>query len=116
LLVSFAVGFEIVPPLPVGYHKNLGEIERSRLRDAVASASAKAFVPLMLAAIIGGAAVGGTVLGSAATNSYYNPTYVAPVAVVPEPSVTVGSTICHFAHRWVNGVRERMQVCHTVSP
>jgi hypothetical protein len=26
LPVSFAVGFEIVPPLPVGYHKNLGEI------------------------------------------------------------------------------------------
>jgi hypothetical protein len=84
---------------------------------AVASTSAKAFVPLALAGIIGGAALGGAVLGGAATNSYYTPTYVAPAApVVVTPGVTVGSTSCHFAHRWINGVRERVQVCHTVAP
>jgi hypothetical protein len=78
---------------------------------AVASTSAKAFVPRVLGAIIGGAALGGVVLGNAATNSYY-----APTAPVVEPGVTVGSTSCHFAHRWVDGVRERVRVCHTVAP
>jgi hypothetical protein len=83
----------------------------------VASTSAKAFVPIVLAGIIGGAALGGIVLGSAATNSY-SPTYVAPapVAVASEPSVIVGSTSCHFTHRWVDGVRERVRVCHTIAP
>jgi hypothetical protein len=58
---------------------------------AVASTSAKAFVPVVAAALIaGGALAGGAVLGSAATNSYYAYPYAygyptvattAPVAV-----------------------------------
>ena len=91
---------------------------------ALATTSAKAFVPLALAAIIGGAAVGGAALGGATTNPYYYPyypysTYVAPsppVAVATAPTVAVGSRVCHFAPRWIDGVRERVRVCHTVVP
>jgi len=95
---------------------------------ALASTSAKAFVPLVAAAIIGGAALGGVALGSAATNSYYYPygyptvATTAPVAVAPaptvvaEPSVTVNTTSCYFTHRWIDGVRHRVRICNTVAP
>ncbi len=80
---------------------------------ALASTSAKAFVPLVLGAIIGGSVLGGAVLGSAASNANNYPTVVTPVAptVASEPSVTVNSTTCHFVHRWVNGARHRVRVC-----
>jgi hypothetical protein len=105
---------------------------------ALASTSAKAFVPLVAAAIIGGAALGGAALGSAANNSYYYPysyptvaapapvvvapapapvaTLPAPTEVVTGPSVAVNSTTCYITHRWLNGVRHRIRVCNTVSP
>ena len=80
---------------------------------ALASTSAKAFVPLVLGAIIGGSVLGGAVLGSAASNANNYPTVVTPVAptVASEPEVTVNSTTCHFAHRWISGVRHRVRVC-----
>jgi hypothetical protein len=80
---------------------------------ALASTSAKAFVPLVLGAIIGGSVLGGAVLGSAASNANNYPTVVTPVAptVASEPAVTVNSKTCHFAHRWINGVRHRVRVC-----
>ena len=100
---------------------------------AVASTSAKAFVPVVAAALIaGGALAGGAVLGGAATNSYYAYPYgyygyptvetTAPVAVTPAPtvvagpSVTVNSTSCYFTHRWIGGVRHRVRICNTVTP
>ena len=79
----------------------------------LASTSAKAFVPAVLAAIIGGSVLGGAVLGSAANNS--PATY--PVAVTP--GVTVGSTNCYFRDRLANPVTQtwiREQVCTTVAP
>jgi hypothetical protein len=76
---------------------------------ALASTSAKAFVPVVLAAIIGGSVLGGAVLGGAASNAN-NGTSVAPT-VASEPAVTVNSTTCYFTHRWINGVRHRVRVC-----
>lgn len=80
---------------------------------ALASTSAKAFVPLVLGAIIGGSVLGGAALGTAASNANNPPTVVTPVAptVASEPAVTVNSTTCHFAHRWINGERRRVRVC-----
>ena len=98
----------------------------------VAATSAKAFVPVVAAALIaGGALAGGAVLGSAATNypyGYYPYGYpavttTAPVAVAPAPvtvaeapAVTVNSTSCYFTHRWINGIRHSVRVCNTVTP
>ena len=81
---------------------------------ALASTSAKAFVPVVLAAIIGGSVLGGAVLGTAASNANNANSYptvgVAPT-VTSEPAVTVNSTTCYFTHRWINGVRHRVRVC-----
>jgi hypothetical protein len=84
---------------------------------ALASTSAKAFVPLVLGAIIGGSVLGGAALGTAATNANNPPTVVTPVAptVVSEPGVTVNATTCYFTHRWINGVRHRVRVCNPVA-
>lgn len=83
----------------------------------VAATSAKAFViaPAVAAAALAGGIFGGAVLGSAATSSAYNYPYRTPVVVAPGPSVTVNSTTCHFAHRWINGVRTRVRVCRTAT-
>lgn len=77
--------------------------------------AAHAFVPVVLAAIIGGSVLGGAVLGGAAINAA-NSDVVAgartPVAVTPAPGVTVGSTTCYFTHAWVGNVWRRVQVCN----
>lgn len=80
---------------------------------ALATTSAKAFVPVVLGAIIGGSVLGGAVIGSAVANSNRYPTVVTPVAptVAEGPAVTVNSTTCYFTHRWVDGVRRRVRVC-----
>ena len=77
----------------------------------LATTSAKAFVPVVLGAIIGGSVLGGAVIGSAVANNA--PTAVTPVAptVASAPAVTVNSTTCYFTHRWVDGVRQRVRVC-----
>jgi hypothetical protein len=80
----------------------------------LASTSAKAFVPLVLGAIIGGSVLGGAVLGSAASNAAHN-TYVAngrTVVATTAPGVAVGSTTCYFTHAWVGNVRRRVEVCN----
>jgi hypothetical protein len=81
----------------------------------LASTSAKAFVPLVLGAIIGGSVLGGAVLGSAANNAANNDVIVgarSPAVVAPAPGVTVGSTTCYFTHAWVDNVWQRVQVCN----
>jgi hypothetical protein len=75
---------------------------------ALASTSAKAFVPLVLGVIIGGSVLGGAVLGSAASNANNANSYST---VASEPAVTVNSTTCYFTHRWISGVRHRVRVC-----
>jgi hypothetical protein len=80
----------------------------------LASTSAKAFVPVVLAAIIGGSVLGGAVLGNAANNAANSDVVTGvrtPVAVAPEPGVTVGSTTCYFTHAWVGNAWQRVQVC-----
>ena len=81
----------------------------------LASTSAKAFVPLVLGAIIGGSVLGGAVLGGAAINAANNNAgYVAPAptAVAPAPGVTVGSTTCYFTRQWDGYAWRRVQVCN----
>jgi hypothetical protein len=80
---------------------------------ALASTSAKAFVPVVLAAIIGGSVLGGAALGTAASNANNYPTVGTPLApiVTSQPAVTVNSTTCYVTHRWVNGIRHRVRVC-----
>ena len=80
---------------------------------AVASTSAKAFVPVVLAAIIGGSVVGGAVVGTAATHPAY------PYYATAAPGVTVNSTNCYFTDRLVNPVNQtwvRERVCTTAMP
>jgi hypothetical protein len=79
----------------------------------LASTSAKAFVPVVLAAIIGGSVLGGAVLGSAAVNNAN--TYTTngrTVVATTAPGVTVGSTTCYFTHAWVGNVWQRVRVCN----
>ncbi len=80
---------------------------------AVPSA-AHAFVPIVLAAIIGGSVLGGAVVGGtiANANANANPAVVAPAPVVASPGVTVGSTTCYFTRAWVNNGYRRVQVCN----
>jgi hypothetical protein len=73
--------------------------------------AAHAFVPVVLAAIIGGSVLGGAVLGTAAVNNA-NSGNVRTVAAAPAPGVTVGSTTCYFTHAWVGNVWQRVQVCN----
>ena len=76
----------------------------------LASTSAKAFVPLVLGAIIGGSVLGGAVLGSAANNAAYAP---APaVGVARGPAVTVNGTTCYFTNAWNGYAWRRVQVCN----
>ena len=80
---------------------------------AVASTSAKAFVPAVLVAIIGGSVVGGAVLGTAATHPGY------PYYETAAPGVTVSSTTCYYTDRLVNPVTQtwtRERVCSTPVP
>ena len=82
----------------------------------LASTSAKAFVPLVLGAIIGGSVLGGAVLGSAANNAAYQN---GPAVVATAPGVTVGSTSCYFTDRLANPVTQtwvRERVCTTAVP
>jgi len=76
----------------------------------LASTSAKAFVPLVLGAIIGGSVLGGAVLGGAANNAAVAP---PPAVVAPAPGVTVGSTRCYLTHGWVGNVWRPVRVCDT---
>jgi hypothetical protein len=79
----------------------------------LASTSAKAFVPLVLAAIIGGSVLGGAVLGSAANNAANTDTANGrTVVATTAPRVTVGSTTCYFTHAWVGNVWQRVRVCN----
>ena len=75
----------------------------------LASTSAKAFVPLVLGAIIGGSVLGGAVLGNAANNAAPAP---APAVVAPAPGVTVGSTTCYFTREWNGYAWQRVRVCN----
>jgi hypothetical protein len=82
----------------------------------LASTAAHAFVPVVLAAIIGGSVLGGAVLGSAANNAA-NTSAVGvarspAVVATPAPAVTVGSTTCYFTHAWVGNAWRRVQVCN----
>ena len=80
----------------------------------LASTSAKAFVPVVLAAIIGGSVLGGAVLGSAANNAANN-AYTAngrTVVATGAPGVTVGSTTCYFTRAWDGVAWRRVQVCN----
>jgi hypothetical protein len=74
--------------------------------------AAHAFVPVVLAAIIGGSVLGGAVIGNAITNPPYTYTGVARSPVVA-PAVTVGSTTCYYTHRWVGNVWQPVRVCNT---
>jgi hypothetical protein len=78
----------------------------------LASTSAKAFVPLVLGAIIGGSVLGGAVLGSAANNANNTVVAPAPTVVAPAPGVTVGSTTCHFTRAWNGYAWHRVRVCN----
>ena len=85
---------------------------------ALASTSAKAFVPLVLGAIIGGSVLGGAVLGTAATHPAY-PYYATAAPVAVTPGVTVNSTSCYFTDRLVNPVNQtwvRERICTTAMP
>ena len=82
----------------------------------LASTSAKAFVPLVLGAIIGGSVLGGAALGTAANNAANNNVVVGArslAVVAPAPGVTVGSTRCYFTHGWVGNVWRPLRVCDT---
>ena len=57
--------------------------------------AAHAFVPVVLAAIIGGSVLGGAVIGSAITNPAYTTGVARSPVVAPAPAVTVGSTTCY---------------------
>ena len=77
--------------------------------------AAHAFVPVVLAAIIGGSVLGGAVIGGsiANANNAANPAVVAPAPVAaPSPGVTVGSTTCYFTHAWVGNAYRRVRVCN----
>jgi hypothetical protein len=80
----------------------------------LASTAAHAFVPVVLAAIIGGSVLGGAVLGTAAVNNANTATTgnVRTVVATPAPAVTVGSTTCYFTHAWVGNAWRRVQVCN----
>jgi hypothetical protein len=81
----------------------------------LASTSAKAFVPVVLAAIIGGSVLGGAILGTAANNAANNNVVVgarSPAVVAPAPGVTVGSTTCYFTRAWDGAAWRRVQVCN----
>jgi hypothetical protein len=73
--------------------------------------AAHAFVPVVLAAIIGGSVLGGAVLGTAAVNNA-NTGNVRTVAAAPAPGVTVGSTTCYFTRAWDGAEWRRVQVCN----
>jgi hypothetical protein len=77
--------------------------------------AAHAFVPAVLAAIIGGSVLfGGAVVGTAMTYPYYPPAGVArsPAVVETAPAVTVGSTTCYTTNAWVGNVWRPVQVCN----
>ena len=79
-----------------------------------APSAAHAFVPVVLAAIIGGSVLGGAVIGSAVTNPPpypYTGVERSPV-VAPAPAVTVGSTTCYTTNEWVGNGWQPVQVCH----
>jgi hypothetical protein len=74
--------------------------------------AAHAFVPIVLAAIVGGSVLGGAVIVNGITNSYpYTGVARSPV-VAPAPAVTVGSTTCYYRNAWVGGVWQPVQVCN----
>lgn len=81
----------------------------------LAATSAKAFVPVVLAAIIAGSVLGGAAIGTAVNNAANNDVVVgarSPAVVAPGPGVTVGSTNCYFTHAWVGNAWQRVQVCN----
>jgi hypothetical protein len=73
--------------------------------------AAHAFVPVVLAAIIGGSVLGGAVLGTAAVNNA-NTGNVRTVVATPAPGVTVGSTTCYFTRAWDGAAWRRVRVCN----
>jgi hypothetical protein len=73
--------------------------------------AAHAFVPVVLAAIIGGSVLGGAVLGTAAVNNA-DTGNVRTVVATPAPGVTVGSTTCYFTRAWDGATWRRVQVCN----
>jgi hypothetical protein len=77
--------------------------------------AAHAFVPVVLAAIIGGSVLGGAVLGSAANNAANNDVVVgarSPTVVALAPGVSVGSANCYFTRAWNGYAWQRVQVCN----
>ena len=82
----------------------------------LAATSAKAFVPAVLAAIIGGSVLGGAVLGTAANNAATYPYYATAAPVAVTPGVSVNATTCYYTRRInpATGMRER--VCRTPVP
>ena len=75
--------------------------------------AAHAFVPVVLAAIIGGSVLGGAVIGNAITTPTYTYTGVARSPVVATgPGVTVGSTTCYYTSQWVGNAWQRVRVCN----
>jgi hypothetical protein len=78
---------------------------------------AHAFVPVVLAAIIGGSVLGGAVIGNAITNpppyTYTNTGVARGPLVAPAPAVTVGSTTCYYTNAWEGNMWRRVQVCNT---
>ena len=72
--------------------------------------AAHAFVPVVLAAIIGGSVLGGAVIGNAITTPTY--TYTG-VARSPAPAVTVGSTTCYYQNAWVGNAWQPVRVCNS---
>ena len=73
--------------------------------------AAHAFVPVVLAAIIGGSVLGGAVIGTAITNPTYTGVARSPV-VAPAPAVTVGSTTCYYTRQWVGNAWQPVRVCN----
>jgi hypothetical protein len=75
-------------------------------------AAAHAFVPVVLAAIIGGSVLGGAVIGNAITTPTYTTGVVRGPAVAPAPAVTVGSTTCYYTRQWVGNAWQPVRVCN----
>jgi len=78
----------------------------------LAATSAKAFVPVVLAAIIAGSVLGGAVIGAGVNNAANRNAVVAAEGPVAAPGVTVGSSSCYFTHAWVGNVWRRVEVCN----
>ena len=74
--------------------------------------AAHAFVPVVLAAIIGGSVLGGAVIGNAITTpTYYTGVARSPV-VAPAPAVTVGSTTCYYTSQWNGAAWQPVRICN----